>query len=374
MTTVNRPPAASTDFDGTRLTVARRLRGLTKTALANEVGVTPTAIAQYEKAGRPTQGTLASLCLALGLPRDFFGAGRPVTLLPASSAHFRSLRSTSAASREQALAFGELCLELVSLIDQYVDLPPVNLPDVGVPEAIEPDDIERAAARLKAAWGIGAGPIGSVVQLLEANGIITMRLPAATDAKVDAFSTYAGARPLVFLSPRTSDKARGRFDAAHELGHLIIHPDTEPGSKIVENQAHAFAAEFLMPRNEITDQLPRRIDWPHLHELKKHWGVSLRALVYRSKTLGVMSDASYRRANQQLSIWGLPEPGPLGPAESPKLLGMARNLMVESGIDFEAVLSSGRIATEIAEQIITAATEERPRVVLGLDASADDVR
>ncbi|TCI96409.1 XRE family transcriptional regulator [Aeromicrobium sp. IC_218] len=362
---MNHGPAASSDFEGSRLTVARRLRGMTKTALARQIGVTPTAIAQYEKGGRPTQATLASLCLALGLPRDFFGAGRPVTLLPAASAHFRSLRSTSATSREQALAFGELCLELVSLIDQYVDLPPVRLPDVTVPEQIETDDIEKIVGEVKTAWRVPLGPVGSVVQLLEANGIITMRLPAATDPKVDAFSTYAGARPLVFLSPRASDKARGRFDAAHELGHLVLHPDTDPGSRIVELQAHAFAAEFLMPRSEIIDQLPRRIDWPHLHELKKHWGVSLRALVYRSKTLGIMSDASYRRANQQLSQWGLPEPGPLGPAESPKLLGMARSLMIDNGIDFEAVLCSGRIVPEIAEQIIDAATAEKPRIEFG---------
>ncbi|KQY58847.1 XRE family transcriptional regulator [Aeromicrobium sp. Root495] len=372
MINTSRPPAASTDFDGTRLTVARRLRGMTKTALANQVGVTPTAIAHYEKGGRPTQAMLAGLCLALGLPREFFGAGRPIDLLPASSAHFRSLRSTSAASREQALAFGELGLELVSLIDQHVDLPATNLPDITVPEQIEAHHIEQAVAELKLTWAIPAGPIGSVVQLLEANGIITMRLPEGTDPKVDAFSTYAGQRPLVLLSPRTGDKARGRFDAAHELGHLILHPDTEPGSKIVENQAHSFAAEFLMPREEIIDQLPRRIDWPHLHELKRHWGVSLRALVYRSKALGVLSDASYRRANQQLSQWGFPEPGPLGPPESPRLLGMVRDLMLDSGVDFEGILSSGRIVSDVADQIIAAATDPRPRIEIGLGSVPRD--
>ncbi|WP_431014433.1 ImmA/IrrE family metallo-endopeptidase, partial [Campylobacter jejuni] len=74
----------------------------------------------------------------------------------------------------------------------------------------------------------------SVVQALEAHGIIALRLPTETDAAVDAFSTYSGARPLVFLSPTKDDKARSRFDAAHELGHLVLHPDTEPGSKLVE--------------------------------------------------------------------------------------------------------------------------------------------
>ena len=368
MSRVARPPAASTDFDGTRLTVARRLRGKTKTALARDAGVTATAIAQYEKnESNPTQPVVAQLSLALGLPRDFFGAGRPLTLLPASGAHFRSLRSTTAVAREQALAYGELCLELVDLISEYVDLPPLKLPDIELPDELSEADIRRAAAEVKAAWNVGPGPVGSVVQLLEANGIVTLRLPDGTDPKVNAFSTNGGSRPLVFLSQGHDDKARSRFDASHELGHLLLHPDTEPGSKVVENQAHAFAAEFLMPQDEIIDQLPRRIDWPSFHELKKYWGVSLKALVFRAHTLGRLSSASYRRANQQLSIWGLPEPGPLGRAESPQLLGIAKNLMTDNGIDFDDMLVAGRIATEVTERVVAAGTDGRPR--LSFDAN-----
>ena len=361
MTRSSRPPAASTDFDGTRLTVARRLRRKTKATLAREVGVTPTAIAQFEKdIANPTQGVLARLCLQLGLPREFFGAGRPFTLLPASGAHFRSLRSTSAAAREQALAYGELCLELVDLIGAYVDLPPVSLPDLELPEELSGDDIAEAARLTREAWNLERGPIPSVVQTIEAHGVIALRLPSDTDAAVDAFSTYSGRRPLVFLSPTKDDKARSRFDAAHELGHLVLHPDTEPGSKLVENQAHRFAAEFLMPRDETVDDLPRRIDWPAFHDLKRHWGVSLRALVFRAHALGRLSDASYRRANQQLSIWGIPEPGPLGPAESPQVLGMARQVVADSGYEFDDIMVAGRVAPEVAEVVIEAASADRP--------------
>lgn len=363
MTRTSHPPAAGTDFDGTRLTVARRLRRKTKATLARDVGITPTAIAQFEKSiSNPTQGVLAQLCLQLGLPREFFGAGRPLTLLPASGAHFRSLRSTSAAAREQALAYGELCLELVDLIGAYVDLPMVSLPDLGLPDDLSDDDIAEAARITREAWDIEQGPIPSVVQSLEAHGIIALRLPPRTDAAVDAFSTYSGRRPLVFLSPTKDDKARSRFDAAHELGHLVLHPDTEPGSKLVENEAHRFAAEFLMPRDEIIDDLPRRIDWPTFHDLKRHWGVSLRALVFRAHTLGRLSDASYRRANQQLSIWGVPEPGPLGPAESPQLLGMARRVITDSGYDFDHIMSAGRVAPEVAEAVMEAASADRPKL------------
>jgi Zn-dependent peptidase ImmA (M78 family)/transcriptional regulator with XRE-family HTH domain len=365
-----KPPAASTDFDGTRLTVARRLRGMSKTALAREVSVTASAIAQFEKgANNPSQSVANKIALALGFSRDFFGVGRAITPLPASTAHFRSLRSTTAMAREQALAYGELCLELVDLMEQFVDLPPVDLPALDLPATDTPselgdDDIRRAAATVRKEWAVGPGPVGSVVQLLEAHGIVVLRLPHDTDPKVDAFSTDAGRRPLVLLSPTKVDKARSRFDSAHELGHLVLHPDTEPGSKLVENQAHAFAAEFLMPRDEIFGQLPRRIDWPVFHDLKRKWGVSLRALVYRAHKLDRLSQASYRRANQQLSIWGFPEPGSLGPAESPKLLGAALELMDANGIDFDEVLAQNRIDHDVSRAVIAGGSENRPHLNL----------
>lgn len=360
-----RDPAAGTDFDGTRLTVARRLRRKTKAQLAREIGVTPTAIGQFEKGqSNPTQAVLAQLALILGMPREFFGTSRPLTVLPASGAHFRSLRSTSAAAREQALAYGELSLELVDLISEYVHLPRVLLPDLDLADELTGDDITHAAQVTRELWGVGSGPVPSVVQAMEAHGIIVMRLPEHTDAAVDAFSTFSGTRPLVFLSPLKNDKARSRFDAAHEVGHLVLHPDTEPGSKLVESQAHAFASEFLMPREQIIHDLPRRIDWPLLQDLKRHWGVSLRALVYRAHALGRLSEASYRRANQQLSIWGNPEPGDLGPAETPRLLGLARQAMVDSGIDFGDVLAGGRILDSLADEVIRAGSDVRPTIDL----------
>ena len=147
------------------------------------------------------------------MPREFFGLGRSLTLLPASEAHFRSLRSTTAAAREQALAYGERSLELVNLIGEYVDLPPVDLPALDLQEQLTEVDIVTAAADVRAAWGVGDGAVPSVVQLLEAHGIVVLRLPGDTDAAVDAFSTSAGRRPLVLLSPVREDRARGRFDA-----------------------------------------------------------------------------------------------------------------------------------------------------------------
>ncbi len=259
MTQPRRPLVGASDFDGTRLTVARRLRAMSKADLARAVDVTPTAVAQYEKGARPTQSVQAQICLVLGMPREFFGAGAPLALLPAAGAHFRSLRSTSSKAREQVLAYGELSLQLVDLLAEYVDLPAVDLPDLKLPGELTSEVIEDAATQVRERWGVAAGPLPSVVQLLEAHGIIVLRLPDSADPRVDALSTWAGDRPLVFLNPRKDDKARSRFDGAHELGHLLLHPDTEPGSKLVEQQANAFASALLMPRSEIFDQLPHRL-------------------------------------------------------------------------------------------------------------------
>lgn len=359
-----RGPAAGTDFDGTRVFTARRLRGMSKADLAKALEVTPTAVAQYEHGTRPSKAVLAKMCLTLQMPREFFGAGNPLPTLSASSAHFRSLRSTSSKAREQVLAFGELSLELVDLISEYVDLPTIDLPHLDMPTDPGPDDIRAAANAVRTQWRIGNGPLPAAVQLLEAHGVLVLRLPEGTDPKVDAFSATSGGRPIVFLSPGKADRARSRFDAAHELGHLVMHPDTEPGSKVIEQQANAFAAELLMPAAEIRDQLPSRIDWPTFHALKRHWGVSLRALVYRAHNLERLSQASYRRANQQLSVWGLPEPGPLGPSESPQLLGMARQLLIENGISFDQILASGRIAVDVTDTVIHAGSAAKPSLIL----------
>jgi Zn-dependent peptidase ImmA (M78 family) len=279
------------------------------------------------------------------------------------------LRSTTAIAREQALAYGELSLELMSLIEQYVELPApglpaIDLPPIGLPQDLPVESITEAVQQVKVAWGIGPGPIAHVVRLLEAHGVLVLRLPGDTDRKVDAFSSDAGHRPLVVLNPAKDDKARSRFDACHELGHLVLHPDNEPGSKLLEQQADAFASEFLMPRAEIIDQLPRRVDWPAFHDLKRHWGVSLRALVYRAHALGTLSESSYRRANQRLAAQGHPEPGPLGPPESPSLIGSAVALMSEAGISLESIIEAGRLDRSEARHIVAAGSETKPRLTV----------
>ncbi|HWF80220.1 MAG TPA: XRE family transcriptional regulator, partial [Streptosporangiaceae bacterium] len=352
-------------FDPDELTLARKFRGLRKNELAQAVGVTPAALSQYELGqSRPSPAVLARLALALAVPVRFFVLGYPKPVTP-SAAHFRSLRATTQLERDQAIAFGQLAWRLMTGIEKYIELPASRIPHV--PLSVDPGSAEVAAVARYArdAMGIGAGPVPHVVRLLEAHGAAVIGLPAMS-RRVDAFSHWYGSRPLVFLNPAKDDKARSRFDAAHELGHLVLHHDAEPGNRIVENQAHDFAAEFLMPREQIAGELPRRLDWDQLFLAKRRWGVSLKALVYRAHKLGVFGESTYRAGMVSLARWGDPEPGDLGQREAPVLLAKAIQMLAETGVDLEMIARDAGLATDTVTEIVRAADGARPRVQVTL--------
>lgn len=124
------------------------------------------------------------------------------------------------------------------------------------------------------------------------------------------------------LATDKNDRARSRFDGAHELGHLVMHGEHVWGLKQVESQAHAFAAAFLMPDRDIRDELPSYADWPTESDLRRPVAGLLAALLLRAKNLGRMTDASYLTAVKALSArgWRRQEPIPIGPPENPARL------------------------------------------------------
>lgn len=313
-------------FDGARLAQARQLAGLLKADVAELTKLSAAAIGQFESGvSRPTIGTLAKLALALHVPPAFFAANRKRFSISEADAHFRSLRSTSKRDRARARAQVEVLAEMVQALERRVRLPEVDLPE------LDPSSSpEQAAQAVREAWRLGEGPILNVVGLLERRGVIVSRLPAATD-EMDAFSCWVGSRPFIILVSNKDVADRARFDAAHELAHLLLHHDAHPGDPELERLAHAFAAEFLVPTRSITAALPKRVDWRRLAELKLQWGVSMAMLVRRMRDLGVISDAAYRRGMMDLSRrgWRRSEPIDIGVPESPELLARAIALLEE---------------------------------------------
>ncbi|WP_280414947.1 XRE family transcriptional regulator [Nocardia carnea] len=328
-------------FDPARLTQARQLAGLTKAALAARIGVSGAAVSQWESViSPPRPDHLHRAAEVLDVPVEFFAAGRPFAQLDGAGAHFRSLRSTKAAQRGKAVAFAQQVWELAHILERHVQFPMIDLPGFLPDDPTRLGDTPAEAARaLRAHWGIKSGPIPHLVRTMEMRGIVTTMVAFAGDdtPTVNAFSTSRMPRPVIVLTPdRSDDVCWHRFTAAHELGHLVLHRDAAPGDAEQEREADAFAAEFLTPADQITDQLPQRFDVKALQQLSHEWGVSIKSLVYRSRETGAISDAVARRAYQRLNH--LYEVGILGadpvtqyPGETPALLAKAFELAETHG-------------------------------------------
>lgn len=354
---------ASAIFDPTRLRIARQAKMLRKKDLAERAGVSAAAVSQYENGtAAPSSKVVAALALALGVPSAYFAADRPLGEAPATTAHFRSLRSTTKQERDRAFAHALMTWELATLIECYIQLPEVSLPsDLGVQPEDSLELVEAAASEARTAFGIPSGPVPHVVRLVESRGIVCTRLPAQT-RRVFAFSCEFPGRPVVVLSTERTHQAAGRFDAAHELGHLVLHHDAEPGTHAVERHANVFASEFLAPTAEIADLLPSKASWKRLLELKEVWGISIQALLFRARQLRIMPEHTYRRAMTEMSSrgWRAQEPGDDGRAEAPVLLRRAIDLMAEEDISMERIANEARLSVEVIEAIAPA--DDRPIV------------
>ncbi|QLY30419.1 XRE family transcriptional regulator [Nocardia huaxiensis] len=347
--TTKRTAEVATFFDGGRLTLARQLAFLRKIELAGKIGKSAAAVSAWEAgAKRPSAATVAQLALALGVEPGFFAVRPDDAVAAGVTPHFRSLRSTSQLARDQAFAYGRVALDIASSLERHVEFPEPDLPYAPVDGDIQLDDgPERAAHLVRKSWGIESGPVKHLVRLLENRGVLVVFSPEQA-ASVDAYSFESHLRPVVVLNPIKRDYYRQRFDVAHELGHLVMHCDAEPGGRIVEDQANRFAAEFLMPADQIRQLLPTSMGgntWRTLAQLKEQWGVSIQALLYRARSLGVLSDVSYRNAMATISTrgWRRGEPGLVTAIEQPSLLPRAVELLTKAGVGEAALVDQCRI-------------------------------
>lgn len=357
---------AAATFDGSRLTLARHLAGLRKSDLAGLIEKSATAVASWENGTKaPSPAAVGQLAVSLGVDPGFFGARADDVAHLSGPPHFRSLRSTTQRARDQAAAYGHLAVGAASSLERHVEFPDVDVPQLPVtgnhPDASDP---EEAARMVRQAWQLEPGPIRHVVRTAENHGILVVfSRPEA--ASVDAYSFCSRLRPAIVLNPMKNDYYRQRFDVAHEIGHLVMHGDAEPGGRAVENEAHRFAAEFLTPADQIIDLLPtgmHRGAWQQLAKAKEQWGVSMQALLYRARRLGRLSEVSYRNAMTTVSTrgWRRDEPGLVKILEQPSLLARAVELLAASGVDEAALMAE----LDVPPELFRTVTARGPRLEL----------
>jgi Zn-dependent peptidase ImmA (M78 family) len=127
-----------------------------------------------------------------------------------------------------------------------------------------------------------------MIQLLESKGVRVFSL-AENTAHVNAFSLWRKNVPYVFLNNFKSAEC-SRFDAAHELAHLVLHQEGGVTGREAEEQANNFASAFLMPEADVRCSLPQIYSLKQLISAKRRWRVSVAALNYRIHKIGLISE------------------------------------------------------------------------------------
>ncbi|MDD5387765.1 MAG: XRE family transcriptional regulator [Gallionellaceae bacterium] len=338
--------STSAEFNPSRLTLARSRRGLTKTKLAEMLGVEVRSITAYENDEfRPDPQRLLELAEKLHFPVQFF-FGDDLEEISPDIVSFRSMSKMTAGQRDSALGAGTIALILNSWIEDRFSLPFADLPDLsqeGSPEA--------AADTLRRLWGLGELPIKNLIHLLEAKGIRVFSLSIDT-AQLDAFSMWHSNTPFMFLNTRKTCE-HSRFDAAHELGHLVLHRHAGAKGQEAEREANAFASSFLMPRSSVLAKAPHMATVEQLIRFKPYWTVSVAALAYRLHDVGLVSDWHYRTLCIELAKRGYRKKEPNeAPRETSQVLAKVFSALREEGVTKSDIASALHIHVGELDQLV----------------------
>ena len=303
---------------GQRIRVSRRASGLSLRDLEARIDnrVTAQAISKYERdESIPSSGVLIALADALDVPIDYLASDSDIRL---EAIDFRKKRLTSRREEAQVEAKVLHLLERYLAVEEILVLPTVawDMPREGPwPVLRDLAEAEQAALGMRAHWGLGLNPIPNLVDLLEERGIkvLAMSLPNVDGLTARVRREDRGVASVVVVN-RDDWGERQRFTLAHELGHMVL----DPAPKVNEEKAaHRFASAFLMPAETVRAEIGKHrtsVVWRELFDLKRIFGVSVQALTYRCKDLGIFGAPLVRQLfNESTRLgWRCPpykEPG-----------------------------------------------------------------
>lgn len=286
----------SDGFVPARLTIARQSRGLKQKELAEILGGTPSMVSKWESGDythSPDSSQISAIATALSVKPSWFYKAMPAQTEQAT--FFRSLKSELGIARDKTSAKLYFTYEIFSYLSEKIEFPEVDIPDLMGDQdfrSVTAEDIENFANSLRDYWGLGDDPILDLMLLIENAGVAVAET-YVDSAKLDGVSGWYGAQPVMLLAKDKQGGVRRRFDAAHELGHLILHQsvskiELQENLTLIEEQAMAFAGAILMPASSFSSGVGgTTLD--DLADVKLRWGVSIGAMIKRLKALDLIS-------------------------------------------------------------------------------------
>lgn len=250
---------------GRRLRSAREAAGLTQDHVANQLGISRGAVAQFE-GGIKAPNSLHLVRIAEMYRRDLaellaeqFDEARRDPLTALFRADFQL-----ASDRERASAVAEcakLCREYTNLetllgIDQdrvydvNYNTPPMRTRWDAIRQG------ERLAELERARLSLGDDPLTNVAELLEVQGVRFIEM-SLSETIFGLFLSDVRYGPSIIVNDDHPPRRR-LFSCAHEYCHVLVDRDrgglvsrAENREELPEVRANAFAAAFLMPEGGV---------------------------------------------------------------------------------------------------------------------------
>ncbi len=295
--------------------LARYSRGLNQKQLADLVGLQQGTISKIEKDQQNVKDELLiKISEVLNYPESFFY--EEINVLSPYTVYYRKRKSLSA--NELAYLEANLYIQkhilkkLLKSADIQQKIKYLNTNEHGSPEII--------AQYVRRYWNMPRGPINNLMRFVEAAGILVVQIDTRDDKFDGQVVPDEHNIPIIYLNKNLSGD-RLRYTLAHELGHLIMHTGTYTPSvnDDTEDEADAFASELLMPKFDIISDFGFNMNLQRFVDLKRHWKVSMRALIRRARDLGFLKE-NYTSLNVQLSKQGFSKREPIDiPIEKPVL-------------------------------------------------------
>ncbi|MCF7804018.1 MAG: ImmA/IrrE family metallo-endopeptidase [Candidatus Marinimicrobia bacterium] len=279
-----------------RLKHARLMRGFSLQDLSDRLDnrISRQALHKYEK-GQVVPGNvmIQNIADALDLKPDYFYRDHAVEIEEIS---FRKL------SRLQKKEQNRIVETARDFLERYLELEKIlgTQPHVKNPlqeqNITNKKDVENAAQQLRDQWNLGIDPLYNVLELLEDRGIKIIELSG--DDSIDGFSSWINnSVPVIVLNKEKKGSLdRYRFNAMHELGHLLLNINHMNHRK-QESLCHHFAGAMLLDKRAVEAELGlkrKKVSLQELASLKRQYGISIQAIATRLKELEIMSEGAYR--------------------------------------------------------------------------------
>lgn len=303
---------------GKRLKQSRQAAGLSLRALAQKVGVSPSAIQKYEL-GKivPSSDMLIKLSNALEISVEYLFRPQNITLgefkfRKKASLRVKAFKAIEYNIRDQL----ERRLELENC---YPTAPIKPLKSNRIPlfQIKSLDDIEDVAIKIREQWKLGLAPIHDLTYVMENHGIRVIGIETE-EKDFDGLFVFVNNEPIIVINKNWPGD-RQRFNLAHELGHFILH-NILPVDINEEKACNRYAGAFIFPKPSLIQEFGKSrsvVEWKEILLAKHEYGLSMAAVCYRLKDVGIINEVYFQSLCKELSYrgWRKKEPDPQIPPE-----------------------------------------------------------